>query len=442
MADGSVGQDHADPRIPLPLDSSGTRFPISSQIYVSLLWFAFSAQWTTLLSVIIPDQVASIVGPDSPHKEGLSGTVLATGAVVALVVAPLAGALSDRARNPRGRRRAYLITGVVGSCIGLMLMAPFGPGSSLLVYTIAFLNLTFWWNWLAGAYAGLIPDVVPEPDQGLASAWINIMTAIGTGLGNLLVAVLYAPHRPTAVLAAFVGLSLACLFLTLRNVKEPPSAGASDAFILRDFLRSFLIDPRAHQNFYWVLVTRFFVNMGVWSISTTLLFYLEDVIGIADAANVLPALVAAGAILSIPVSLLAVWLSRRHGLVAVVQVTSWVMVVATICYVLIPFHPRLALFVPALLLFSLGWGAYQAVDWALALRVLPNRDGAGKDMGIWHIAFVLPLIIGPVVTGWLVSSLRLVVSAGDAYMGAFGVATIWFVLAATLIGRVRLRRAT
>jgi MFS family permease len=439
MANGTVGQEHTDPRMPLPVGSSGTRFPISSQIYVSLLWFAFSAQWTTLLSVIIPDQVASIVGPDSPHKEGLSGTVLAAGAVVALFVAPLAGALSDRTRNPRGRRRPYLITGVVGSCVGLMLMAPFGPGSSLLIYTIAFLNLTFWWNWLAGAYAGLIPDVVPGPDQGLASAWINIMTAIGTGLGNLLVAILYAPHQPTAVLAVFVAISLASLLLTLRNVKEHPSAGARDAFALRDFLRSFLIDPRAHPNFYWVLVTRLFVNMGVWSTSTILLFYLQDVIGVADAANVLPALFAAGAILSIPVSLLGVWLSARHGVVAIVQASSWVMVVATLCYVLIPFRPEFVLFAPVMLLFSMGWGAYQAVGWALALRVLPSSAGAGKDMGIWHIAFVLPLIIGPAITGWLVSILKLAASTDVAYMGAFGLATLWFVLAATLIGRVRLR---
>ena len=147
---------------------------------------------------------------------------------------------------------------------------------------------------MAGAYAGMVPDVVPEGAQGVASAWINIMTAVGTGLGNLLVAILYAPHHPTAVLAAFAGISLACLLLTLNRVKEPPSAGADSAFELGAFLRSFLIDPRAHQNFFWVLVTRLFVNMGVWSISTTLLFYLEDVIGVAQAVNVLPALVAAG----------------------------------------------------------------------------------------------------------------------------------------------------
>lgn len=425
----------------MTVSSSKESFPIVRQFFVALLWFAFSAQWTTVLSVIVPDQVASIAGPNSASKEGLSGTVLAAGAVVALIVAPLAGALSDRTRNPRGRRRPFLIVGVIGSCIGLMLMAPFGPGSSLAIYAIAFLNLTFWWNWMAGAYAGMVPDVVPEGAQGVASAWINIMTAVGTGLGNLLVAILYAPHHPTAVLAAFAGISLACLLLTLNRVKEPPSAGADSAFELRAFLRSFLIDPRAHQNFYWVLVTRLFVNMGVWSISTTLLFYLEDVIGVAQAVNVLPALVAAGAILSIPASLVAVWFSSRHGVIVIVKITSWVMVVATICYVLIPFRPHFALFAPAVLLFFVGWGAYQAVDWALALKVLPSRAFAGKDMGIWHIAFVLPLIIGPAVTGWLVSFLRLFVSAGVAYMGAFAIATLWFVLAATLIGRVRLSRA-
>ena len=421
--------------------TSDKRFPITAQIFVALLWFAFSAQWVTVLSVIVPDQVASIVGPDSVRKEGLSGTVLAAGAVVALIVAPLTGALSDRTRNPRGRRRPYLIVGVIGSCISLMLMAPFGPDSSLLIYAIAFLNLTFWWNWLAGAYAGLVPDVVPEADQGIASACINIMTAVGTGVGNLLVAAFYLPEHPALVLAIFAAVSLVCLWLTLNQVKEPPSVGVDESLALGSFLHSFWIDPHAHPNFYWVLVTRLFVNMGMWSISTTLLFYLKDVIGVADAVNVLPALVGVGAFLSIPASLIAVWLGGRHSVVAIVQFTSWMMVIATAGFVLIPFRPSFALFVPTLLLFYMGWGAYQAVDWALALKVLPSGASAGKDMGIWHIAFVLPLIIGPAVTGWLVSILRLFVSSGVAYMGAFGLATVWFVLAAMLITRVRLRRS-
>jgi hypothetical protein len=41
---------------------------------------------------------------------------------------------------------------------------------------------------------------------------------------------------------------------------------------------------------------------------------------------------------------------------------------------------------------SLFSGAFLAVDWALALSVLPEGADTAKDMGIWHIAFVSQFI--------------------------------------------------
>ena len=94
----------------------------------------------------------------------------------------------------------------------------------------------------------------------------------------------------------------------------------------------------------------------------------------------------------------------------------------------------------ALVYFS-GWGAYQAVDWALALRVLPKSEAAGKDMGIWHVALVLPQILGPASTGWIITGAKWAVSARFAYTLAFAIAALWFSLSALLIGRVRLARS-
>jgi hypothetical protein len=91
----------------------------------------------------------------------------------------------------------------------------------------------------------------------------------------------------------------------------------------------------------------------------------------------------------------------------------------------------------ALIYFS-GWGAYQAVDWALALRVLPKSEAAGKDMGIWHVALVLPQILGPASTGWIISGAKWAVSAPFAYTLAFAIAALWFSLSALLVARVRL----
>jgi Na+/melibiose symporter-like transporter len=437
MVDGPGTAAAAAPQRSGPRQASG-RFPLSGQITISLLWFALFANWLTVVPVIVPDQIASILGPNAAAKEGISGTILAVGALMALIITPLAGALSDRVRNPKGRRRPFLITGMVGTCIGLALLVPAGAGGNILVYVIAYLNLQFWWNWACGPYAGLIPDVVPEGDQASASAWMNIMSIIGTFTGNGIAVALYVHGRPAASIAGLVAVNLACLALTLRGVHEPPARGADRPLELGPFLRSFWLSPGMHRNFYRVLITRLFANLGVWSVLTFLLFYLRDVIGFAEPGKVLPMLLGVGAMLGIPASLVAAKLAERHGIVAVVKATSWMMAGAAIAYVLIAFDPHMGLTAPVFLVYFAGWGAYQAVDWALALKVLPRSETAGKDMGIWHVALVLPQILGPALTGWIITGARLAMSARFAYALAFAIAALWFSLSAMLVARVKL----
>jgi MFS family permease len=147
------------------------QFSVTDQLFVAVLWFALFAQWMTVVPIIVPNQVVAILGTDNPLNAGAVGTIGAAGALIALVVAPIAGALSDRRRATRGRRRPFLIVGMLGSCVALAMLALFGPGSSILLYTIAILHLQFWWNWAAAPYAGLIPDIVPAPAQGTASEY-------------------------------------------------------------------------------------------------------------------------------------------------------------------------------------------------------------------------------------------------------------------------------
>ncbi|MGE3743912.1 MAG: hypothetical protein AB7I59_30950 [Geminicoccaceae bacterium] len=149
-----------------------------------------------------------------------------------------------------------------------------------------------------------------------------------------------------------------------------------------------------------------------------------------------------GAIVAIPASLWSVRLAGRHGIVEIVKLTSWIMAAAVIGYVLVVLRPSLYLVAPLVVVFAAAYGAYQAVDWALALRVLPSRDAAGKDMGVWHVSMVLPQIIGPAGTGWIISWAKGTVSPSFAYVLAFVVASVWFVLAALLVGRIKLPRAT
>jgi MFS family permease len=180
--------------------------------------------------------------------------------------------------------------------------------------------------------------------------------------------------------------------------------------------------------------------MGIWSVLTFLLFYLESVLGLGQAAatRLLPMLLGGGACLAVPASLIGAAMADRFGLVRVVQIASWVMAGATGAYVLIALHPAVWLIAPAIIVFSIGNGAYGAVDWLLALRVLPSGQSAGKDFGIWHACMVAPQIIGPLSTGLLISAIRSVASASLAYEAAFALGALWFVLGAALVGRVRI----
>ena len=429
----------------LSSSASDARFVPSTQrlstfdhVQIASLWFALFAQWMTVVPVIVPMQVAQLLGPNVAMKEGVAGSVIAVGALVALFVAPLAGALSDRCTARKGRRRPFLIVGVCGTSVSLFWLASFTHEGSVLPYTLAFLNLQFWWNWVAGPYAGLVPDVVPTQDRNRASAWLNIMTVLGTISGNVLLVVLYKPPHLFPVAGTFTAIILLCLWLTVHGGREPTPSATRERFELWGFIRSFYLDPRAHQNFYWVLVTRLFGNMGIWSIFTFMLYYLQDAIGIRHPTNILNGLLGAGVVLAIPASMLGARLADRHGVVSIVRLTSWIMAAAAICYVLLALHPNLLLVIPVALVFSSAYGTYQAVDWALALEVLPNSASSGKDMGIWHVSMVLPQIVGPAATGWMLSWVKTFAGPGPAYVVAFAVAAMWFVFAAWLVSRVRL----
>ena len=99
---------------------TGKRTTTLSHLSIASLWFAFFAQWMSVVPLIVPDQISGILGPGAVGREGITGTVVAAGALVSLVVTPVAGAISDRWRSRSGRRRPFLIIGMLGSCIGLL----------------------------------------------------------------------------------------------------------------------------------------------------------------------------------------------------------------------------------------------------------------------------------------------------------------------------------
>jgi len=403
-------------------------------ILLSCFWLAYNFEWGALLPVVLPSQIAAIVG--DARKELFNGLVPAAGAALSLVATPIAGALSDRSRNPIGRRRPFLAVGTAINILFLLFLGRIGAGGSIGLFLLCYLGVQLGANWAGGPYAGLIPDLVPSEQRGQASGWLALMTAAGTLLGVIAAGALIVGRGYGPIyLAIATTLAILCA-VTLLGVKEKPLAENPGPFRAREFAASFLLRGARYRDFYFVLFTRALVTMGIYSVFTFFQFFLKDVVRVANPARaasyVIGIIIAAG----IPTSLLAGALSDRLGRKPLVYWSGGLMATASLLFIGVGRAPSLAAMLWVGALFGVGYGAYQAVDWALAIDVLPQGDSAAKDMGIWHVSLVLPQVIAPALTGIILSALKSR-SLLLGYTVVFTSTALWFILGTVFVRQIR-----
>ena len=404
------------------------------QLFLSCFWFAYNLQWGALLAIVLPSQIAGVAGAE--RKELFNGLIPALGAITALALTPVAGAISDRSRGRLGRRRPFMIAGTAVNIAFMLWLGGFGRGSSLALFVLATLGVQIGANWAGGPYAGLIPDLVPESQRGSASGWMALMSSLGTLTGALTAGQLAHGGSYRAIDTLIVAVLALMLILTVAGVRERPAAGDVEPFRVATFLRTFFPDLRRHRDFYWVLLTRAMVTMGIYSVFTFFEYFLGDVIRVRDpeqSASYLIGVIIAGGILT---ALVAGRLSDRWGRKPLVYLSGGTMALASIVFVAVAVHPSLGFMFVVGAFFGLGYGAYQAVDWALAVDVLPGGESAARDMGIWHVAIVLPQVIAPAVTGLTLTTFKSA-SLLLGYTIVFVLTAAWFVLGTVFVRRVR-----
>ncbi len=415
---------------------------------INAMWFGQGAHWPPINFVLLPFMATLIAGGSA---DLVIGRVSAAGNLFALLAPILAGWLSDRTSTRWGRRRPWILAGTAVNMAGLGLLA-FSGAQLPLAFAYMLVQLSF--NLAGGAYAAVIPDVVPPADRGRASGSLGMMNGLGAvaGLAAVTGATALFGETRTGVVVGFTAIALILAIttvITLIAVEEPASASplhpalqlhptvvvavvaaaiavvAWIAFLFIPFsalgvaagltclgaglvagfvgarvpaIRGFFVAFRNHD-FFWTFATRAFVMMGIYTIYPFLALYFRHVIGVHN-----------------PNTLAGYW-GRSVALVFVLGV-----------------------------LFGIGYGLYVAVDWAIACDVLPDREkSSGRDMGLWHIAFTLPPALAPAVFGPILHAFNhqgghvLGLATGN-FLGfrlVFAGAAIWFVLGTLFVSRIR-----
>src|SRR5438874_819810 len=195
------------------------------------MWFGQGAHWPPINFVLLPFMATLIAGGSA---DLLIGRVSAAGNLFALLAPILAGWLSDRTSTRWGRRRPWILAGTAVNLVGLGLLAFSG---AQLAFEFAYMLVQLTFNLAGGAYAAVIPDVVPPADRGRASGSLGMMNGLGAvaGLAAVTAATALFGETRTGIVVGFAAIALilaVTTVITLLAVDEPAIIGGhlSDRF--------------------------------------------------------------------------------------------------------------------------------------------------------------------------------------------------------------------
>jgi MFS family permease len=370
-------------------------------------WFGIWMAQLTPIQLLLPNQIATSYGlPLDTAKQLASsnwlqpviafGVVSAIAGLCALVAFPLTGTLSDRTTSRFGRRKPWILAGTLVFALSLIVL---GLQSNLVLIGVFWSTTLIGFCMLTAAITATISDQVPVNQRGFVSGWVSAPQAIGTLAGLVLVTALALSTLVGYVLVAVVLIVLVIPFLLV--LKDAPLAkDQRPVFTASALLGSFWVNPRKYPDFGWTLLGRILVNLGNALGTTLLLYFLAFGLGRTDAVDDLLYTTVVYMVFFILSALIVGRMSDRIGQRKIfVYIASYLQGIAALLLAIVPSFT--VTFIAAAIL-GLGYGAFMAVDQALATQVLPDAHSRGKDLGIMNIATAFPQAVAPLLGAALV----------------------------------------
>lgn len=381
---------------PMVSPATGKPFTKTYIARFSIGFLVFGIMWILGLgivaSVLMPEHLKHV---DGASPEALLGIVNAFSAIASLVSNLIFGNFSDRTRSKWGRRTPWVFFGAVLGGVSLFLS---GVTTNPVIITICYCLCMGGLNAMIAPITAIISDRVPSGLRATISGCFGAGGTIGASVGSMIGA--------RFINNIFVGFALAGFFMFLAGIVTMfiiPKEGTAEYLpkakgSFGDIVRSFTPPSfSTSHDFYKAFAGRFCMLVSYQMIFAYQLYILQRYIGLsvddsAAAITVMSTIVLVvsviGATLSGPISDI---LKRRKLPV----------IVATVLYAVGIAMPWVMPSLQGMYLFAgiagLGYAVYSAVDQALLVDVLPNKENAGKDLGILNLATTAGQMLGPII---------------------------------------------
>lgn len=369
---------------------------LSQLLVLNAYWVGLSFMWNAIHPILLPAVLLNYV-PDA-KKNTYLGLLTFVGLIIAMIVQPITGALSDGWKSRFGRRRPLALFGTLFDFLFLSILAWAGGFAWLF---IGYIGLQFSSNIAHGPMQGLLPDRVPKAQLGIASSLKTFMDMLSLIIASLIAGRLLDSETrdPTKLMLVVMGLLAIAAAITIFGVKEEP-AQDHERTDWKSLLGQFRINFRENSSYWWLIGERALFILGVYGVQAFAQYYLQDVLRVPDPPKQTGDLLAVLTISLILLVLIGGWLTDRYGAKRILSIGTFIasggmtlMLFATDIRGLMIFGSIL----------GAGIGLFLTSNWALANSLAPEAE-AGKYLGLTNLATAgsgaLARLEGPVLD-WL-----------------------------------------
>ena len=332
-------------------------------------------------------------------KNSYLGLLTFLGLVMAMIVQPLAGALSDRPLVGWGLRRPWILAGTL---VDFGLLALLGRANSYVWVLVAYLLLQVSSNVAHGPAQALLPDLVPIEHRGQASGVKNLLEMLGFIAGVGTMGFLVGRRRYGWALA-LTALALAAPLSVVLRLKERPVAQEKCLawrWLAAEGLRQAL-HPRLghHPHYVRLLAGRLLMLLGLYAVQGFAQYFIQDVLHspnpAATTATMMATIGAGVLVIVYPAGLLA----DRLGCKPLNVAAGFLGALGIFSLLLVNNYGEL--FACGALI-GVAVGIFQSANWAWATELIPG-DAAGQYLGLSNLATAgaaaLARLAGPMIDG-------------------------------------------
>jgi MFS family permease len=343
-------------------------------------FFGLSFMWNSLHLILLPTILLLYVPND--QKNGVLGLLTGVGLIIAMIIQPVAGAISDRWASRWGRRRPLVFLGTITDFLFLGVLAIAGglPGLA-----IGYIGLQFTSNTAHGPVQGLLPDLVPPEQLGRGSAVKSALDMLGLIVASLLMGRFLLENGSnwlTAVVIVAAVLAITTL-ITLAGSREQDSRGkASTAPLHEKPWDMFRVQWSTAPGFAWLILSRFVFLAGVYGVQAFAQYFIRDTLGVADPVKLTGDLMAAIAVSLTAFAFGSGWLCDRFGRKPL-HVVAALLVAGGSLLMIMAHSPTAVLLCGSII--GAGAGVFITSNWALATDLAPQAE-AGKFLGLTNLA--------------------------------------------------------